>query len=185
MRAAVATVGLMLGFGAGLMALSRPTQSVDQHFNENISQYLALRRQVAQRTPGPHISSDRAEIGRAGDALADAIRAARPTATACDIFTPRVAADFLRLPCVVPADQGPRTKDQGPPLVPPIVNGRFDWGRANPTPPSLIAALPSLPDELQYRVVNCDLVLVDIVAGLVIDVVPRACPDRCGHHRGL
>lgn len=178
MRAVVATVGLMFGFGAGLIALSRPSQTVDQRFNENISQYMALRREVAQRTPEPHTSADRAEIGRAGSALADAIRAARPSATSCDIFTPRIAADFRRQPCLASTDQEPETKDQGPASA-PIVNGRFDWGRANLTPPSLIAVLPTLPDELQYRVVNCDLVLVDIVAGLVIDVVPRTRPGRC------
>ena len=41
-------------------------------------------------------------------------------------------------------------------------------------PADVIVALPALPDVLQYRFVGRDLVLVDIEADLIVDVLPRA-----------
>ena len=41
-------------------------------------------------------------------------------------------------------------------------------------PGDIIAALPPLPDELQYRFVSHNLVLLDCDAGLIIDVLPQA-----------
>ena len=40
----------------------------------------------------------------------------------------------------------------------------------------ILEVLPELPDGLQYRFVERDLVLVDIAADLVIDVLPDALP---------
>ena len=176
MRAAVVTVSVVLGFGAGWGALDTTLGADDHQFDRNIAQYIALRRQVEQHTPRPHISSDPIEISRAADAFADAIRTARPSATTCDIFTPAIARELKRQPC-----RAPDREDTGQPPA-PAVNQRFDWHYAEAMPPALIAALPPLPDELQYRLVNCDLVLVDIEAGLVIDVVPRARLDRRRPH---
>ncbi|HKT11053.1 MAG TPA: hypothetical protein VJW77_04430 [Terriglobia bacterium] len=42
------------------------------------------------------------------------------------------------------------------------------------TPPSLLLNLPKLPAELEYRVVQHDLVLHDVKANLVVDYVPGA-----------
>jgi len=172
MRAAMAAVSVVFGFGVGVAALEATSWLDDQQFAQNIAQYVSLRRQIEQRAAGPRVSADRAEIDRAADELADAIRAARPSATSGDVFTPAITRDFSRQPCVTHK----RDDDAGIPT--PGVNDRFDWRGAELMPPALIAALPPLPEELQYRVVNCDLVLVDISAGLVIDVVPRASPDR-------
>ena len=43
-------------------------------------------------------------------------------------------------------------------------------------PPELLAALPRLPPELEYRFIDRDLVLRDIDANLIIDFVPEAIP---------
>jgi hypothetical protein len=42
----------------------------------------------------------------------------------------------------------------------------------------LLLRLPELPEELEYRIVNCDLVLWDVHADLVIDFVPDALGPR-------
>ena len=57
---------------------------------------------------------------------------------------------------------------------PAVVNGRFSWRTAAATPPYVLAVLPTLPGELQYRFVGPDLVLVDIAANFIIDVLPDA-----------
>ena len=41
-------------------------------------------------------------------------------------------------------------------------------------PPSLLAALPKLPPELEYRIVGNALILRDVPANVVIDFVPNA-----------
>jgi hypothetical protein len=43
-------------------------------------------------------------------------------------------------------------------------------------PPKLLAGLPPLPDELQYRFMNRDLVLWDVHANVVVDLIKRAMP---------
>ena len=43
-------------------------------------------------------------------------------------------------------------------------------------PVVVIDVLPPLPDELQYRLVGGHLVLVDIHAGLVVDILRHALP---------
>jgi hypothetical protein len=55
---------------------------------------------------------------------------------------------------------------------PPGVNDRFSWATAVATPPSVLAVLPGLPDQLQYRFVGPHLALVDVDANLVLDVLP-------------
>jgi len=42
--------------------------------------------------------------------------------------------------------------------------------------PCIIEALPPLPDELQYRTLGRDLVLVDVHANLVLDILREALP---------
>ena len=54
------------------------------------------------------------------------------------------------------------------------VNGRFPWKRGTPMWPCVLNALPPLPDELQYRLIGPDLVLVDVHASLVVDILRHA-----------
>ena len=43
-------------------------------------------------------------------------------------------------------------------------------------PPSLLAALPQLPKELEYRIIGKYLVLRDVDAALILDFIPAAVP---------
>jgi hypothetical protein len=44
------------------------------------------------------------------------------------------------------------------------------------TPPTLLMNLPTLPKELQYRIVGSTLVLYDMSSGLIVDFIPGAVP---------
>jgi hypothetical protein len=59
---------------------------------------------------------------------------------------------------------------------PPAVNEPFSWALGNLMPTAIIEALPELPDELQFRLVGGHLVLIDIHAGLVVDILRHALP---------
>jgi hypothetical protein len=186
MRHVFVTVGVMLGIVAGAPAVGVASSvSSDSAFTPRIARYMALRRQAEQRVSGPRVSDNRVEIDRAADALAEAIRTARQRAIQGDIFSARIAADFRRIIESVSRKEQMRAglselraRVSGEPPPPPTVNGRFDWNLDTGIPPLLIDALPALPPELQYRVVGSDLVIVDITAGLVIDILPAALPDR-------
>ena len=45
-------------------------------------------------------------------------------------------------------------------------------------PVNVLCQLPSLPTELEYRFVNRDIVLWDVHADLVVDIIPNALPAR-------
>jgi hypothetical protein len=40
-------------------------------------------------------------------------------------------------------------------------------------PPLLLAELPPLPEEVEYRFVGSDLILRDVQASLIVDFAPR------------
>jgi hypothetical protein len=62
--------------------------------------------------------------------------------------------------------------------VPLRVNGAFPWRLAAAMFPCVIEALPPLPPELQYRMVANDLVLIDVHAGLIVDIMANALADE-------
>jgi len=57
----------------------------------------------------------------------------------------------------------------------PTINGDYPAGASiSLMPPCLLAALPPLPDELQYRFLSRDLILWDLHPGLIVDFIPWA-----------
>jgi hypothetical protein len=70
--------------------------------------------------------------------------------------------------------------DGGPPLAPPrpAVNGRFSWTWPSFMVPCLFGVLPALPRELEYRFVERDLILIDVDANLVVDILGDAFPEN-------
>ena len=61
----------------------------------------------------------------------------------------------------------------------PSVHLRFPAASQMATmPPSLLAALPQLPKELEYRIVGNYLVLRDVDAALILDYIPAAVPRK-------
>jgi hypothetical protein len=116
-------------------------------------------------------------------ARADAVRAARQDARAGDVFSPAVGDLFKRhiLAALreygVTEDDVLRDRDEGfeaesMPLA--VVNESFPWERAGRMLSCVLLALPDLPAGLEYRFVGTSLVLVDVEASLVVDVLPDA-----------
>ena len=117
------------------------------------------------------------------NALAEVPREARPAPREGDIFGPDVAHLFRRrLAAALPAHPHKRTnlrakKDREESVARPVVvNEPLLWGNSNAMSPALARALPPLPEELAYRLVGRDLVLIDVEADLVVDVIRAALP---------
>ena len=141
--------------------------------------------------PPLQVSVDPAEIRRASDALASAIRAARADAGQGELFSPEIAVAFR---IVVGAGCDGRyaellgiiTDELASPLPAPTVHARWPIGAPLPMmPPDLLAALPALPAGLEYRFMNRDLVLLDIDANLIVDVVPEVIPSTSADWTGV
>ena len=183
--AGIAAVALWTVAASGSAHTTGSREDPLQRFHEAVSAYLSLRGAVEQTVPAPEISADWENIRTAIDAMADAIRAARPSAKEGDIFIVEVAPllrrrirETLRDPDCQAADilAAKGEDDRRPALSRPIVHDQFDWGAGSFMAFCILEVLPELPEELQFRFVARDLVLVDIDADLVIDVLPDVLP---------
>jgi hypothetical protein len=158
-----------------------------QHFTRNVSAYLVLRQHAAASVPKLTVTSDPARLERAEADLGKAIRAARSGAHQGDIFSADVAVALRRrlsatvrqhaltaTGVVAQIDEDvTKTKDRVP-----VVNGRFVWDRGSVLPIEILNALPELPAGLEYTFVDRTLVLVDVDADLIVDILPDALRDK-------
>jgi hypothetical protein len=163
-------------------ASGQPRGGIDA-FTRNVTAYVALHRQAERFLPPQQSYVDPDEGLAYAAALRRALCALRPDAREGDVFAP--AAEEIRrrvryalrahgieirdllLEMVYDTEEGAR---------PPAINEPFSWAMGNLMPVAIIEALPQLPDELQYRLVGGHLVLIDIHAGLVVDILRRALP---------
>ena len=149
-------------------------------FEESVQDYTALHRQLARLTPPLRVTADPVQLRGSVDALGEEIRLVRHTAQVGDIFTPVVASMFRRRIQVAMWDLDVTAlmadmESDGEPCAPrPVVNGPFPWSAGNAIWPPVLAALPDLPEELEYRFVGADLVLIDVPANLVVDILEGA-----------
>ena len=64
-----------------------------------------------------------------------------------------------------------------PHAITPVINKRYpDEVPLSTMPPKLLANLPTLPDQLEYRFVHNDLILLDVHAHVILDFIPGAMP---------
>ena len=147
-------------------------------FLDRVADYVEIRREVTAGISGPIFCSDPEELTRQAAQLGAAIREARPLAREGAIFTPRVAAFFrariahaVRAAAIDVATSG--GLDEG---VARDVYAVLPWGAGRRVWPVLVDALPALPQELEYRFVGRHLVLLDVEANLVVDVLREAVP---------
>jgi len=145
--------------------------------------------QAAQRVPGQNTPTAGAEsaVRTRSDAFATALRERlRPSAKQGDLFSP-AAADIIRndierafesperdLLLDSLAEQNDTGKGSSP--APPIaIHERVD---APSVPPLLVELLPPLPPQLVYNFAGRTLILRDTLAGVVVDFLPDALPER-------
>ena len=160
----------------------QPTDPVCRTFFERVADYVALHRRLEGPLPQEVVTDDLEALLAPRPALAAAMRAARANARQGEIFPPAVAGYFRILVADALRHGGVDNmlaivEDDNAVHVPVVVNGDYPAGRALSTMPAcLLAELPELPAELQYRFVGRDLILWDVGAGLIVDIVPNAIP---------
>jgi hypothetical protein len=163
-----------------------PDAGLVADFRKRVDDYVKLRDKAEGVAPVElEEKSKPAEIVTAEKTIAHNVRAARATAKRGDIFTPATQAMFRRLlrPPLAKgkdaADNKAIIKDDSPAVkeVPFKVNAEYPKEVALSTvPPDVLAALPQLPEDIQYRFAGKHLILFDAKANLIIDFMLSAMP---------
>lgn len=181
--AGMIAVAIVAGTAANQAPVGPPEEAILQSFASSVEQHMALHRHLARGLPPLESSRDAENIQFAVEARAEAIRRARPDARVGDLFTREVATLFRGRIRESLAENGytetaallivDKEMDlDGRPVL--EVNGRFPWKFASRVLPCVLAWLPPLPAGLEYRFVHTDLVLVDVDATLIVDILPNA-----------
>jgi hypothetical protein len=149
-------------------------------FRSRLDAYLALRRDATRGVPKVDETSDPARISAREKALGEAIANARPGAKAGELFgdaaphvTHLVREDWQARS---PADRQ-ALFDELPTKFTLMVNQVYPTSLPLVSvPPALLAKLPALPEEVEYRFIGRHFALRDRDANVVIDVLFDVLP---------
>ena len=150
-------------------------------FNTRVLAYEQLRQEIESGLPPLTPTEDVGAIRKAIRSRAKKIRAARADAREGDIFTPAISDSFKRaLGEEANAATCDAIVDDNPGAFKHRINGTYPDLPLSTVPPNVLAVLPKLPDDLQYRFVGQHLVLIDGRSRVIVDrirfVLP--CADR-------
>ena len=165
-------------------AATRPTNARGAalaDFQKRTQAYLKLRESLAKKLEPLTPTASASDLQARQQALAAALRTARAKARQGDMI-PVPVQEFIRetvrddykrrAPVVKQA-----TLEEVPQGPPPGINKTYPEQAALPTlPPLLLARLPRLPDNLQYRFYGRHMVLLDGDTEIVVDYVLECLP---------
>ena len=153
-------------------------------FSTRVQNYFELRSKLEEGLPPFRATDDVAEIRRVRRALAKTIQAARHGAHEGDIFSPAISLEFKQ---VLALEMNAKTwaviMDDNPGEFSNDINGTYPDDKPYSTVPgTILAVLPALPEDVQYRFLGRHLILLDIRANVILDRIPYAirCAD-CDH----
>jgi len=157
-------------------------------FLDEVEDYVEVRRKARAELPPLKDEAEPEDVTAYAKQLTTNIALRRKGAKQGDVFKPKIA-DALRRICrdelsrsrherKVVLTEGNPTGDEeriGAPRV--AVNAQYiPASPLSTVPPTLLLALPPLPEQVEYRFIGRSLILRDAVANLIIDFVPNAVP---------
>jgi hypothetical protein len=148
-------------------------------FRARVQNYFDLRSKLEASLPPLTVTDDVTEIRKVRRALARAIQSARHDAREGDIFSASISVEFKQvLALEMNADTWAVIMDDNPGEFSNEVNGMYPDGTPYSTVPgTILAALPALPDDVEYRFLGRHLILLDVRADVILDRIPYAI--RC------
>jgi hypothetical protein len=189
-RSTVSTsTAVLLALAIAFSATTRAQKPVNHDaevladFKARVDKYVDIRKKADDSAPPLKKTDHPGDIKEAQQGLVERIGAARAGATQGEIFTPEIAALFRNL--LRPETKEPDTKallnekkDRPKPgAVPFKVNAPYPEKEPLATmPPDVLARLPQLPKDVEYRFVDKHLILRDARANTIIDFIPNAIP---------
>jgi len=182
---AVALLAGPLTFAAPGVSVAQATNRDAQtlaDFQVRVKTYLALRQKLLTGRPALPDKATPEQIDTHQRALSQSIIAARKGARKGDLFGADMTVLLRRL--LGPIFKGPEGAairsailEEQPPLV-PTINTRYpDDFPVSTMPPEILKALPKLDENLEFRFIGRHLILMDVPAHLIVDVVDNAMPS--------
>ena len=152
---------------------------VSEDFHTRVWAYLEFRRALEEGLPPLAVTSNPADIGHAEHALAIRIRTARAPRQG-QLFTPAISLEFQRVLLLETTTEVMRAiMDENPGSFSHGINGTYPKERPLSTvPAAILAVLPALPDDIQYRFLGRHLILHDTRANVILDRIRCALDCR-------
>lgn len=150
-------------------------------FHKHLEIYMKLHNEAQAKVPNLKRTDDPAEISGREQALAEMIMTLRAGAQEGVVFAPDVQTHFRT---IIQEDFGKRSLADRRALMHELPQGvKVSVNVIYPTtlplitfPAALLQKLPALPPELEYRIVGRHLILRDVKANLIVDVLRDAIP---------
>ena len=165
-------------------ATVNPDAPAVAEFMKRINEYVALHKKLEDAMPKLPKEATPEQIDKNERALGAQIQSARANAKRGDLFTPEMTVIVKRVMAVVfKGVEGQKLRssimDENVKELPLKVNQRFPSAIPMATmPPEILKALPELPEEMQYRFVSSQFVLLDPHANIVADFIPGVIPVK-------
>jgi len=150
-------------------------------FQTRIKAYLKIHNEAEARVPNLKRTDNPKEISDREVLLGKAIQTLRPKAKIGEIFAPEYQPFFIK---IVQDDFATRSAADRRALINELPkNMKADVNTFYPTalplatfPAALLRKLPDLPPELEYRFVGRSLILRDVKANLIVDILRDVVP---------
>ncbi len=165
----------------------RTVPEIDEHaaadFHERIEDYAILHRHAARGLPHFKPETSGTNILERQHSLATNLQALRAQAREGDIFSPAITAYFVRQIGAAYEESGNAiraTLELGGPVSARRLQINHPYPEHKPyqvMPPMLLSRLPQLPEVLEYRIIDRDLLLRDVESDLVIDIARGVIPE--------
>jgi hypothetical protein len=153
-------------------------------FVKRVNAYVAIHTNAEKALPALSNEATPQQIDQKQRGLATKIQSARANAKRGDIFTPEMTAYVKNLlGRVFSGRDGAQLRasvmDENVKYLALKVNQRYPDDYPLTTMPSdVLKSLPELPEEMEYRFVGPQLILLDPHAHLIPDFVPDALPTK-------
>lgn len=161
-----------------------PEAATIVEFMKRVNAYVTIHVDAEKKSPKLSTEATPVQIDQNQRGLATRIQAARTGAKRGEIFTPDMTAFIKRvLNTVFAGRDGTQLRssimDENVKSLALKVNQRYPDAIPRTTmPPDVLKALPELPEEMEYRFVGDQLILLDQHAHLIPDFIPDALPRK-------
>jgi hypothetical protein len=151
---------------------------------KRVNDYVGIHMDAEKASPKLPQEATPAQIDQTQRALAARIQTARAGAKRGDIFTPEMTVFIKRvLNRVFSGRDGTQLRssimDENVEYLALKTNQRYPDAYPRTTmPPDVLKALPELPEEMEYRFVGSQLILLDQHAHIIPDFIPDALPGK-------
>jgi hypothetical protein len=160
---------------------SSPESIATVEFQRLIQAYLKIHNEAETRIPNLKSTDDPQKISDRERALGETIMTLRAGAKPGEIFAPEYQPYFIK---IVKDDFATRSARDRKALVSELpAKVKLDINTVYPTtlplatfPAALLRKLPDLPPELEYRIVGRSLILRDVKANLIVDILRDVVP---------